>query len=118
MAVRKLKIAMIGTGGRAQAHLSTIPRLADRLTLCAVCDVDPARADRSRFLRIARERGRCRMIHESHRTLAVIADNALAALRVWVARIAGAGPERLAREERRLAVAQGMLDGLRSPGRG
>jgi GT2 family glycosyltransferase len=81
-------------------------------------DVDPARADRSRFLRVARERGRCRMIHESHRTLAVIADNALAALRVWVARIAGAGPERLAREERRLAVAQGMLDGLRSPGRG
>lgn len=81
-------------------------------------DVDPRRADRARFLRIARERGRCRMIHESHRALSVIADNAIAALRVWAARLAGAGPQRLAREERRLAVAQGMLDGLRSPGRG
>jgi GT2 family glycosyltransferase len=80
-------------------------------------DVDPARADRARFLRIARERGRCRMIHESHRALAVLADNAIAALRVWAARIVGAGPQRLAREERRLAVAQGMLDGLRSHGR-
>ena len=77
-------------------------------------DVDPARADRARFLRIARERGRCRMLHESHRTLSVLADNAVAALRVWIARILGAGPRRLAREERRLAVAQGMLDGLRS----
>jgi len=77
-------------------------------------DVDAARADRGRFLRIARERGRCRMIHESHRGLAVLLDNAIAALRVWMARLAGAGPERLAREERRLAVAQGMLDGLRS----
>jgi GT2 family glycosyltransferase len=81
-------------------------------------DVDPARADRARFLRIAHERGRCRMIHESHRALAVLADNAIAALRVWAARILGAGPPRLAREERRLAVAQGMLDGLRSAGRG
>jgi GT2 family glycosyltransferase len=80
-------------------------------------DVDPARADRARFLRIARERGRCRMLHESHRTLAVLADNAVAALRVWIARILGAGPPRLAREERRLAVAQGMLDGLRLPRR-
>jgi GT2 family glycosyltransferase len=79
-------------------------------------DVDPVRADRARFLRIARERGRCRMIHESHRVLPVIADNAIAALRVWVARTVGAGPQRLAREERRLAVAQGMLDGLRSNG--
>jgi GT2 family glycosyltransferase len=79
-------------------------------------DVDPARADRARFLRIARERGRCRMIHESHRASAVLADNAIAALRVWAARLIGAGPQRLAREERRLAVAQGMLDGLRSYG--
>ena len=77
-------------------------------------DVDPARADRARFLRIARERGRCRMIHESHRTLAVIADNAMAALRVWIARIARAGPQRLAREERRLAVAQRDARRLRS----
>ncbi len=79
-------------------------------------DVDPSRADRARFLRIARERGRCRMIHESHRAFPVIADNAIAALRVWTARLAGAGPQRLAREERRLAVARGMLDGLRSNG--
>ena len=79
-------------------------------------DVDSARADRARFLRIARERGRCRMIHESHRALAVIADNAIAALRVWAARLVGAGPERLAREERRLAVAQGCSTELRTPG--
>jgi GT2 family glycosyltransferase len=76
-------------------------------------EVDPARADRARFLRIARERGRCRMIHERHRALSVFADNAIAALRVWTARMAGADTARLAREERRLAVAQGMLDGLR-----
>jgi len=44
MAARRLKIAVIGTGGRAQTHLSTIPRLHDRYILCAVCDVDPARA--------------------------------------------------------------------------
>lgn len=79
-------------------------------------DVDSARADRARSLRIARERGRCRMIHESHRTLSVIVNNLIAALRVWTARLAGAGPQRLAREERRLAVAQGMFDGLRSNG--
>ncbi len=81
-------------------------------------EVDSVRADRARFLRIARERGRCRMIHEAHPALPVIADNAIAALRVWAARLAGAGPQRLAREERRLAVAQGMLDGLRSSHRG
>jgi GT2 family glycosyltransferase len=79
-------------------------------------DVDSARADRARSLRIARERGRCRMIHESHRTLSVIVNNLIAALRVWTARLAGAGPQRVAREERRLAVAQGMFDGLRSNG--
>lgn len=83
---------------------------------CVYHEVDAARADRARSLRIARERGRCRMIHESHRTLQVIADNALALLRVSAARLLGAGPQRLAREERRLAVAQGMLDGLCSKG--
>lgn len=81
-------------------------------------EVDPARADRARFLRIARERGRCRMIHEAHGLLPVMVHNATAALRVWAAHLVGAGPQRLAREERRLAVAQGMLDGLRAPGRG
>ena len=45
MTVRKLKIAVIGTGGRAQTHLSTLPRLRDAYALCAVCDVDPARAE-------------------------------------------------------------------------
>ena len=29
-------------------------------------EVDPARANRERFIRIARERGRCRMLHEKH----------------------------------------------------
>jgi predicted dehydrogenase len=43
MANRILKIAVIGTGGRAQAHLATIPLLHDAFRLCAVCDVDPAR---------------------------------------------------------------------------
>jgi glycosyltransferase involved in cell wall biosynthesis len=81
-------------------------------------DVDPARADRARFLRVARERGRCRMIHESHGALAIVADNAIAALRVWIARMMGVEATRLAREERRLAVAQGMLDGLHASDRG
>jgi len=75
-------------------------------------EVDPSRADRTRFLRIARERGRCRMIHEHHRALAVLADNTMAVLRVWAARIAGARPERLARAEWRLAVTRGMRDVL------
>src|SRR5437660_871909 len=44
MLSRTLKIAVIGTGGRAQAHLSTIPRLSDAYRLCAVCDLDPGRA--------------------------------------------------------------------------
>jgi predicted dehydrogenase len=43
--MRKLKIAVIGTGGRARAHLATIPRLHDVYTLCAVCDVDAARSE-------------------------------------------------------------------------
>ncbi len=77
-------------------------------------EVDPARADRSRFLRIARERGRCRMLHEEHRSAEVILKNAVAAGRLMLARIFGATPERIAREERRRAVARGMLDGLRA----
>lgn len=39
-----LKIAVVGTGGRAQTHLSTIKKLHDLYTLCAVCDADPKRA--------------------------------------------------------------------------
>lgn len=76
-------------------------------------EVDSARADRARFIRIARERGRCRMLHEDHGTAEVMVKNAVSILRLFFARIAGAGPERIAREERRLAVAHGMLDGLR-----
>jgi GT2 family glycosyltransferase len=77
-------------------------------------EVDPARASRERFVRIARERGRCRMIHESHSASEVIGKNAVAWTRVVLARMMRAGGERIAREERRLAVARGMLDGLRA----
>ena len=75
-------------------------------------EVDAARADRERFIRIARERGRCRMLHEKHSTLEVIAKNAIALARLRIARLTGAGMARIAREERRLAVARGMFDGL------
>jgi GT2 family glycosyltransferase len=76
-------------------------------------DVDPARADRERFLRVARERGRCRMLHERHSRAEVILKNLTAMLRLGVARGLGAGLERVAREERRLAIARGMMDGSR-----
>jgi len=75
-------------------------------------EVDAARANRERFIRIARERGRCRMLHEKHSTLEVIAKNAIALARLRIARLTGAGMARIAREERRLAVARGMFDGL------
>lgn len=78
-------------------------------------EVDPARADRERFIRIARERGRCRMIHERHTAFDVIGKNAIAWTRLRIAQVLGARIERIAREERRLAVARGMRDGLRSP---
>ncbi|MBM3214288.1 Gfo/Idh/MocA family oxidoreductase [Candidatus Poribacteria bacterium] len=39
-----LRMAVIGTGGRAQSHLATIPKLADRYVLCGVCDLDAERA--------------------------------------------------------------------------
>lgn len=75
-------------------------------------DVDPARADRARFIRIARERGRCRMIHETHSRFDVTMKNAIASARLAIASILRVGAERRAREERRLAVARGMLDAL------
>lgn len=75
-------------------------------------EVDPARATRERFIRIARERGRCRMIHEHHSRLDVIVKNAIASARLAAAKIGGASVERVAREERRWAVARGMWDGL------
>lgn len=94
-------------------------------------EVDPSRADRDRFIRIARERGSCRMIHEHHsmfeiRTKELIASARLAAVRMLIGAHTlavarglttehkpGASIARLAREERRLAVARGMHDALR-----
>ncbi len=42
--MKKLKIAVVGTGGRARAHLSTIPKLESIYQLVGVCDVDEDRA--------------------------------------------------------------------------
>ena len=42
--MRKLKIAVVGTGGRAGAHLNTIPKLKSIYQLVGVCDIDKARA--------------------------------------------------------------------------
>jgi len=75
-------------------------------------EVDPSRANRDRFIRISRERGRCRMVHEKHSAADVISKNTIAWLRLRVAQLTGAGIERIAREERRLAIARGMFDGL------
>ncbi len=75
-------------------------------------EVDPARANRARFIRIARERGRCRMIHEPHSRLDVTMKNFIASTRLALTSIVGVSAERRAREERRLAVARGMLDAL------
>lgn len=76
-------------------------------------EVDPARADRARFIRIARERGRCRMIHEHHGRAAVLIAVAYAGVRMGLARMLRVREPRMARETRRLATALGMLDGLR-----
>ncbi len=76
-------------------------------------EVDPARADRDRFIRIARERGYCRMLHESHSRFEVWTKEMVASIRLAIVRAVGAPIERLAREERRLAIAHGMHDGLR-----
>jgi GT2 family glycosyltransferase len=75
-------------------------------------EVDPARAVRTRFIRIARERGYCRTLHERHSRTKVALNIAFAATRLTVARAFRASIARIAREERRLATAQGMRDGL------
>jgi GT2 family glycosyltransferase len=75
-------------------------------------EVDPSRANRERFIRIARERGRCRMLHERHSAIDVIVKNAIAMTRLRIAHLARADLSRIAREERRLAIARGMFDGL------
>lgn len=76
-------------------------------------DVEASRAERERFIRIARERGYCRMLHERHSVYDVWTKEIVASLRLAIARAIGASIERLAREERRLAIAHGMHDGLR-----
>ncbi len=76
-------------------------------------DVDPSRADRARFIRIARERGRCRIIHEHHSLITLAVAQVTAAIRRLVARVLNASPNRIAREEKRVAIAQGMLEGAR-----
>jgi GT2 family glycosyltransferase len=75
-------------------------------------EVDTSRADPDRYIRIARERGRCRMLHEKHSAFEVVTKNAIACIRLRVAQAIGAGPDRIAREQRRLAIARGMFDGL------
>ena len=41
---RPYRVAIIGTGGIAQAHADALTALSDRVSLVAVADVDPARA--------------------------------------------------------------------------
>jgi len=75
-------------------------------------EVDPARADRARFVRIARERGRCRMVHQRHSRGKVYTSLAYSGLRLGLARMLRAPVARIAREDRRFATALGMLDAL------
>ena len=42
--MKKLKVAVVGTGGRARAHLSTLPKLEPIYELVGVCDIDKERA--------------------------------------------------------------------------
>jgi len=80
-------------------------------------EVDRARAVRARFIRVARERGYCRTLHERHSQGEVALNIAIAAIRLTLARASNASLVRIAREERRLAVAQGMRDGLMRTGK-
>jgi GT2 family glycosyltransferase len=80
-------------------------------------EVDAARADRLRFIRIARERGYCRTLHERHSIIDVVTKFAIANVRMVLARLLRAPIWRMAREERRLAIARGMFDGLRRQAR-
>ena len=41
--MKKLKVAVVGTGGRARAHLSTLPKLEPIYELVGVCDIDKER---------------------------------------------------------------------------
>ena len=42
--MKRLKIAVVGTGGRGRAHLSTLPKLESIYQLVGVCDIDSSRA--------------------------------------------------------------------------
>lgn len=77
-------------------------------------EVDPSRADRARFIRISRERGYCRTLHEFHSPGEIALKISIASTRLAFARAVRATPGRIAREERRLAIALGMRDGLRA----
>jgi GT2 family glycosyltransferase len=79
-------------------------------------EVDASRADRARFIRVARERGFCRTLHEKHSPLKTRVVIGIDVLRLILARILRASTARIAREEKRVAIAQGILDGLRSRG--
>jgi GT2 family glycosyltransferase len=76
-------------------------------------EVDPSRAARERFIRVARERGYCRMLHERHSRSEILTKEMIAVVRLVLAKASGASIERRAREERRLAIARGMHDALR-----
>jgi GT2 family glycosyltransferase len=76
-------------------------------------EVDPSRAERNRFIRIARERGRCRVIHERHSLWSVAMQLGIARARLRFASLNPTRIDRIAREERRVATLEGMRDGLR-----
>ena len=42
--MKRLRIAIVGTGGRARAHLNTLPKLEPIYQLVGVCDIDSERA--------------------------------------------------------------------------
>ena len=73
--------------------------------------VEPARATRDRFLRTARERGRCRVVHEAHSTSHLFGKVAVAWGRTAIARAIRARFRRIAREEYKLEIARGMFEG-------
>jgi GT2 family glycosyltransferase len=93
---------------RAGMHIGYAPRAL------VWHEVDARRAVRARFIQIARERGYCRTLHEHHTKGEVYLKLAVATLRLSLARALKASVARIAREERRLAVAQGMYEGLRN----
>lgn len=76
-------------------------------------EVDAARASRERFIRIARERGYCRTLHERHTRSEAVVAITIARTRLYFAMLLRRPFTRIAREQRRLAVAQGLRDGVR-----